>query len=142
MQGFLPSEPEACHAGVCASPATIPPRRRAPGTQGCLVRREQGRMSRPAQEWEHPMQAATRCWQGKTLLTGEELQLHQVPEEAAHSHPQFRRIIFFSTRGRGRSSRETSMEHPPKQRGLPQQEDQPRKGPQHHVGEVDGQGPV
>lgn len=30
----------------------------------------------------------------------------------------------------------------PKQRGLPQQEDQPRKGPQHQVGEVDGQGPV
>ena len=30
----------------------------------------------------------------------------------------------------------------PKQRGLPQQEDQPCKGPQHQVGEVDGQGPV
>ena len=66
-------------------------------------------MSRLAQKWAHPMQAARRCWQGKTPLAGEELQLHQVQEEAAHSHPQFRRIIFFSTRGRGRNSHETSM---------------------------------
>ena len=75
-------------------------------------------MSRLAQKWAHPMQAARRCWQGKTPLAGEELQLHQVQEEAAHSHPQFRRIIFFSTRGRGRNSHETSMEHPPQTEGI------------------------
>lgn len=75
-------------------------------------------MSRPAQKWEHPMQATRRCWRGKTPLAGEELQLHQVQEEAAHSHPQFRGIIFFSMRGRGRNSRETSMEHPPQTEGI------------------------
>ena len=90
-------------------------------------------------------------------LAGEDpapvLQLHQVREKESHSHPKYEIQKDHLLCGPGhkavsiRGTRigvvmKQAWNIKPKQRVLPQQEGQPHKGPQCHVGKVDGQDSV